>query len=220
MKPGGFTLLDLLASLALLAVLMLAVHAGVRLATRSVHQGNARIARLDQVRAAQQLLRRELAQSLAQVLDHDAHGEPLVFEGLPDRLRYVAPLPGYLDRLGPQRQTLRLVDDGAGGHRLELALALLPPDGGEPRAVGAPQVLLDGVRGGRFSYRGLDARGRATPWLSRWPDGRVLPRLVRVQLQLDGAASWPTLVVPLRVQAAAGAHPAAAPLPSRRMATP
>ena len=212
----GFTLLEVLASLALLALLMLGVYAGVRIATRSVHAGNARIERLDQVRAAQQLLRRELAQALSQTIDHNDHGTPLVVDGAPQRLRYVAPLPGYLGQLGPQLQTLRLVDDGTGGLRLELGLALLPPDGSEPQPVGEPQVLVDHVRAGRFSYRGVDVRGRATPWLASWPDGRALPRLVRVELQLAGMVSWPTLEVPLRVEAG-DAGPGASTLPIRRM---
>lgn len=217
-RMDGFTLLEVLASLALLALLMLGVYAGVRIATRSVHAGNVRIERLDQVRAAQQLLRRELAQALAQTIDHDDRGAPLVVDGAPQRLRYVAPLPGYLGQLGPQRQTLRLVDDGAGGWRLELGLALLPPDGGEPQPVGEPQVLVDHVHGGSFSYRGVDGRGRATPWLATWPDGRALPRLVRVQLQLDGIVRWPTLEVPLRVDAGSGERGDSA-LPIRRAGT-
>jgi general secretion pathway protein J len=208
-----------LASLALLGLLMLGVYAGVRIATRSVHAGTNRIERLDQVRAAQQLLRRELAQALGQTIGHDDHGTPLVFEGAAHRLRYVAPLPGYLGQLGPQLQTLRLVDDGAGGLQLELGLALLPPDGGEPQPVGEPQVLVDRVRAGRFSYRGVDVRGRVTPWLASWPDGRTLPRLVRVEVQLDGVVSWPTLEVPLRVDAG-GPGSGASALPIRRRVTP
>jgi general secretion pathway protein J len=217
-RATGFTLLEVLASLALLGLLMLGVYAGVRIATRSVHVGNARIERLDQVRAAQQLLRRELAQALSQTIDHDDHGKPLVFEGAAQGLRYVAPLPGYLGQLGPQLQTLRLVDDGAGGLRLELGLAVLPPDGSGPLPVGEPQVLVDHVRAGRFSYRGVDVRGRITPWLASWPDGRTLPRLVRVQLQLDGIVSWPTLEVPLRVDAG-GVGSGASALPIRRLGT-
>jgi len=216
-RAHGFTLLEVLASLALLGLLMLGVYAGVRVATRGVHAGNARIERIDQVRAAQQLLRRELAQALSQTIDHDDRGVALIFEGAPRQMRYVAPLPGYLGSLGPQLQTLRLVDDGDNGLRLELGLALLPPDGGKPQPVGEPQLLVDHVRSARFSYRGVNARGHPTPWLARWTDGRTLPRLVRLELQLDGLVSWPTLEVPLRVEAGTGGS--ASVLPMRRTGT-
>ncbi len=216
-RVHGFTLLEVLASLALLGLLMLGVYAGVGIATRSVHAGTARVERLDEVRAAQQLLRRELAQAMAQTIDHDDRGVPLVFEGAPRQMRYVAPLPGYLGALGPQLQTLRLADDGDNGLRLELGLALLPPDGSQAQPVGKPQLLVDHVRWARFSYRGVDARGRATPWLARWTDGRTLPRLVRVELQLDGQVPWPTLEVPLRVDAGTGGSTSL--LPMRRAGT-
>jgi general secretion pathway protein J len=63
---AGFTLLEVLASLVLLALLLVGVYSGIRTATHSVRSGTATIERMDQVRSAQQFLRRELAQSLAQ----------------------------------------------------------------------------------------------------------------------------------------------------------
>jgi general secretion pathway protein J len=196
----GFTLLEVLASLALLAVLMVGVYSGIRTATVSVRAGTTLIERSDQIRSAQRFLRRELAQSLSQPLGHTSRGEPVVFVGTAREMRYVAPLPGYLGQLGPQLQRLRLVDDGAGGARLELSLALLPPDGRAPLPLGEPQVLLDHILDGSFSYTGLDGEGAAVGWDQTWEDGRRLPKVVRVALRVGGTESWPQLQVPLRVE--------------------
>jgi general secretion pathway protein J len=198
-RAAGFTLLEVLASLALLALLLVGVYSGIRTASHSVRSGTASIERIDQVRSAQQFLRRELAQSLTQPIDHTDHGEPIYFEGSAHEMRYVAPLPGYLGKLGPQLQRLQLVDDGHGGLRLELSLALLPPDGRPPQPLGEPQVLLDHIGQGGFSYRGVDRQGAAVPWASSWADGRLLPQLVRIELQARGTVTWPQLDVPLRV---------------------
>ncbi|MHB1059429.1 MAG: prepilin-type N-terminal cleavage/methylation domain-containing protein [Rhodanobacter sp.] len=206
-RAAGFTLLEVLASLVLLALLLVGVYSGIRTASHSVRSGTASIERIDQVRSAQQFLRRELAQSLAQPISRTDHGEPVFFEGSAREMRYVAPLPGYLGKLGPQLQRLQLVDDGHGGLRLELSLALLPPDGQPPQALGEPQVLLDGIAQGGFSYRGVDQQGAAVPWGPAWADGRLLPQLVRIELQARGTATWPPLDVPLRVNPAqAGPH--------------
>jgi hypothetical protein len=35
-----------------------------------------------------------------------------------------------------------------------------------------------------------------------WPDGRLLPMLVAIDLQADGTHDWPQLIVPLRVNPA------------------
>jgi general secretion pathway protein J len=199
----GFTLLEVLASLVLLALLMVGVYSGIRTASVSARAGSAMIERSDQIRAAQQFLRRELAQAMAQPLARNRQGEPLVFFGSAREMRYVAPLPGYLGRLGPQLQRLQLVDDGAGGLRLELSLALLPPDGGAPQPLGETQILLDHIRAGGFTYTGFDGRGAPVAWTDTWPDGRQLPRLVSVALRADGNPPWPRLQVPIRTSAEA-----------------
>lgn len=203
-RTAGFTLLEVLGALVLLSLLLLGVYAGIRTATRSVRAGTATVERLDQVRSTQQLLRRELAQTMVAPIGHDANGDSVYFDGAAKRMRFVAPLPGYLDKLGPQLMALSLVDDGHGALRLEMQLSLLPPDGKPPKALGKPQVLLDRIKSGRFQYRGVDARGQPQDWQDSWPDGRLLPQLVRVELAPEGTTPWPTMTVPLRIDPSSG----------------
>jgi general secretion pathway protein J len=204
-RAAGFTLLEVLAALVLLALLLVGVYSGIASASRSVRSGTAAIERTDQMRSAQQFLRRELAQSVAEPIGHTDRGEPIYFRGSAQEMRYVAPLPGYLGKLGPQLQQLQLVDDGQGGQRLELRLALLPPDGQPARPLGEPQVLFDHIKQGSFSYSGVDTQGQPVPWSPQWADGRVLPLLVRIELEPQGRGSWPRLDVPLRVNPAQAA---------------
>ncbi|HEY8587335.1 MAG TPA: prepilin-type N-terminal cleavage/methylation domain-containing protein [Rhodanobacter sp.] len=198
-RAAGFTLLEVLASLVLLALLLTGVYSGIRTATHSVRAGSAAIERMDQVRSAQQFLRRELAQSLMQPITRTDHGEPVFFAGSEHEMRFVAPLPGYLGKLGPQLQRLQLVDDGDGGFRLELSVVVLPPDGQSPQALGPPQVLLDHIADGSFHYRGVDQHGTSLGWSTGWDNARLLPQLVRIELQLHSKVEWPQLDVPLRV---------------------
>ncbi len=207
-KPmAGFTLLEVLASLVLLALLLVGVYAGLRTATHSVRSGTAALERIDQVRAAQQFLQRELAQAMAQPIRRNDRGENIYFEGDAHQMRFVAPLPGYLGKLGPQLQSLRLVEHRQGDASLVLSLAVLPPDGSPPKALGDPQVLLDHIAGGGFIYRGIDALGKPVPWSTTWPDGRLLPLLVRIQLQPSGNYAWPLMEIPLRVNPLASGTP-------------
>ncbi len=198
-RAAGFTLLEILAALALLALLLVGVYSGIASATHSVRSGTAAIERADQMRSAQQFLRRELAQSVTEPIGHTDRAEPIYFQGNTRQMRYVAPLPGYLGKLGPQLQQLQLVDDGDGGLRLELRLALLPPDGQPAKPLGEPQVLFDHIKQGGFSYSGVNIQGEVVRWSSDWADGQTLPLLVRIELQSQGRDSWPRLDVPLRV---------------------
>jgi len=201
--PRGFTLLEVLGALALFALLLLGVYSGVRTATHTVRSGEASIARMDEVRSAQQFLRRELAQARAVAMERTDKGDPVFFKGDQHELRFVAPLPGYLGKLGPQLQSLKLVSNGDGTSRLEASFALMPPDGSKPKALGEPQVLVDRVRSGSFSYRAPDAQDKPGDWRDQWDDTRAMPRIVRVALELDGTTAWPELDAPLRVDVSA-----------------
>jgi general secretion pathway protein J len=202
-RAGGFSLMEVLAALALLAIVLLGVYSGISTATRIVRSGDTAIARMDEVRSAQNFLRAELAQALVVPFDQTDEGDPIVFAGDSRGMRFVAPLPGYLSRLGPQLQMVSLVDDGDRTYRLEVRLALLPPDGSDPQPLGEPEVLLRGIRKGAFAYRGMDDQNRPGDWKEDWTDGRRTPSLVRVDLELDGGVAFPALVAPVRIDPSA-----------------
>lgn len=202
-RVRGFSLMEVLAALALLSIVLLGVYSGISTASRIVRSGDRAIERMDEVRSAQAYLRSELAQALVMPFDETDNGDPVVFQGTADKLTFVAPMPGYLSRLGPQMQTVALVADGHDGYRLEVSLFLLPPDGSEPKALGEPQVLMRGVRKGAFSYRGVDDQNKPTDWQATWPDARRTPSLVRIALDIDGTTVFPVLVAPLRIDPSA-----------------
>lgn len=199
----GFTLLEVLGALALFALLLLGVYSGVRTATHTVRSGEASIERMDEVRSAQQFLRRELAQARAVPLERTDKGDPLYFKGDAHELRFVAPLPGYLGKLGPQLQQYKLVSNGDGTSRLEASFAVMPPDGSAPKPMGDPEILVDRIRDGKFGYRAPDTPGHPGQWGDQWTDSRAMPRIVRIALQLDGGTGWPLLEAPLRVDVTA-----------------
>jgi general secretion pathway protein J len=195
--------MEVLAALALLTIVLLGVYSGISTASRIVRSGDQAIERMDEIRSAQTFLRSELAQALAVPFDETDDGDPIVFSGTSRTLRYVAPMPGYLSKLGPQLQTVSLVDDGRQSYRLEVTLAMLPPDGGAPQPIGEPEVLLRGIRKGSISYRGMDDQNRPGDWQDSWDDGRRTPSLVRIELDVGGNVTFPTLVAPIRIDASA-----------------
>lgn len=202
-RVRGFSLMEVLAALALLSIVLLGVYSGISTAGRIVRSGDRAIERMDEIRSAQSYLRSELAQALAMPFGETDDGDPIVFQGAASKLTFVAPMPGYLSRLGPQMQTVALVADGRDGYRLEVSLFMLPPDGSDPKALGEPQVLMRGIRKGAFSYRGMDEQNKATDWQATWADGRRTPSLVRLALDVDGTMVFPTLVAPLRIDPSA-----------------
>ncbi|MFC5741289.1 prepilin-type N-terminal cleavage/methylation domain-containing protein [Dyella tabacisoli] len=204
LRSTGFSLLEVLAALALMALLLLGVYAGISTATHSVRSGTAVIERLDQIRSAQQFLRHELTQTSAIPWDMNAQHEPIVFSGSAKEIRFVAPLPGYLGKLGPQLQTLTLVEEGKDNTHLAMSFAMLSPDGIAADTRSEPEVLVSHIRSVHFSYYGSTKDQQPEQWLETWPPSMRLPSLIRIEVTLDdGMVFWPRLDIPIRQGASA-----------------
>lgn len=187
----GFSLMEVLAALALLAILLLGVYSGVRSTTLSVSHGSSVIERLDEVRGAREFLRRQLSSATAlpwKMLDEKV---PVVFEGDGTHLRFVSTLPGYLGKLGPQVIEVTLGDDDKEGHELEARLSPLPGNQSTVTA-GVQDVLLTRVRSLHVRYA---PRGSAA-WQDQWTDPMVLPGAIEISVvPEEGSDAWPVLVV-------------------------
>lgn len=195
----GFSLVEVMLATALLAAGIVLAFATLSNATIATERAEAAAQRQERLRAVQGFLRSQVEGALPLPFEPvDATGEVIVFEAEADTLRLVAAMPGYLSRGGPYLQTFRLVR-GADGMRLEFVHQLLTPEG--PLAPERePEILLEGITQGRFEVRTLDDLGEPGPWTARWEDPSQIPKLVRLQLNLqDPRAQWPGLVAAPRL---------------------
>lgn len=201
-RISGFSLMETLAALALLALLLLGVLASLETIARSTHASLAATERLDQMRATQNYLRRALSGALPYPWALGKDKRPVVFRGNEQAATFVAPGPGYLANEGLQLQTISLVGE-PGDQRLEVAFAPLPTRSGAKVVPASPEMLLEHIASGRLVYGGRDEQGRVLPWQPSWPDEQRMPTLVGIELTLRPGLHWPTLVVPLRMDAGA-----------------
>jgi general secretion pathway protein J len=205
----GFTLLEVLMALVLLALLLSLAWASMRAAIQSSRAGEALIARTEQSRTVQTFLRRQLSQAMPIAYEQLAdQGRERRFEGSADELVFVAPMPGYLSRGGAHVQTLSFVGSGR-GQRLEFNFAQLngyDPD--NPEFGAEPVVLIDGISRGRFEFRELDENGELRDWNSDWETSERLPLMVRLVLEFDreDPRHWPSFDVTV-MAAASGIQP-------------
>lgn len=205
-RARGFTLLEVLMAVTLLALLLGLAWSSLRTAIQASRSGEALIARSEQARTVQTFLRRQLSQSMPLAYERiEDAGEERRFEGDGQRIRFVAPMPGYLSRGGAHVQTLALVDA-----RLEFTHAQLngfdPLD--EDPGAAKPVVLVEGIARGRFEFRDLDETGRLGDWTDEWENHGRLPLMVRLTLDFDrdDPRRWPSFEVTL-LAASAGTQP-------------
>ncbi len=185
----GFTLIEILLSVGLLALVIALAYGSIRVAVQASRSGESLIERTEEMRTAQGFLRRQLSQMLPTPYERlDDSGEEKRFEGDAQGIRFVAPMPGYLSRGGPHVQELVLARV-AGGYQLEFRHAQLngfdPAEGFDPEQ--EPVVLIDGIRDGEFSFRRLEVEGELSDWMSEWDEPALLPLLLRLDLEFDSA---------------------------------
>ena len=200
-RHRGFTLLEILVAVTLLALLVMMAYGTLRTAVKSMRSGEALIERTDRLRTAQEFLRRQLSHAMPLAFERmEDTGENHVFMADRDTLRFVAPMPGHLSRGGPHVQWLTL-----DGDVLEFDHAQLNgydpenPKAGNKRE---PVVLLEGIREAKFEFRELDPEtGELGEWESDWEDPQRLPLLVRLNVEFDEDTRqhWPDLEIPLLV---------------------
>jgi len=197
----GFTLIEVMLAILLLAVLLAAAYGGIRSAVKGMHIGEDLIDRTNRLRVAQEFLRHQISRTLPLPFGQDeGTGENFMFQGEGDLMRFVAPMPGYLSRGGAYVQTLELTR-GRGGMQLVFGHSML--NGYDLRKLrkddADPVILMDQIESGRFEYRKLDAEGQLEDWDDDWEDPSLAPVMVRIQLKMrpEAKVGWPDMEIPL-----------------------
>jgi general secretion pathway protein J len=198
----GFTLIEVLLASALLAAGLTLAFATILGATATTRRGEELAQANEQMRAVLGFLRRRIAGARGATFDTDqSTGLPMRFVGDRERMRFVADLPDYIGRGGPNLHDLRIERDGD-GVRLLLDLAVVQAGTSVLERGREPELLAGGLRSARFRYRGLGADGELADWQDEWTAVEQLPLLVEVTLVGADGREWPTLVVAPRLAGA------------------
>jgi general secretion pathway protein J len=203
MRSGqrGFTLLEMLLVVILLAILLAGAYGGISASVRGMHSGEAAIERVDKLRTVQEFLRHQISRILPFPYARSKDGLKVeVFRGDGKFMRFVAPMPGYLSRGGAYVQTLELAP-GKDGMQLVFTSTLLNGfDMDKSKAAEeSTVVLLDHIDDGAFSYRGLNQKGELMDWTEGWKDSGTTPLMVGLDLHLAAGnrIGWPRMTIPL-----------------------
>lgn len=203
-QQRGFTLVEMLVSVALLAVIMVALGGALRTVAQTEERVDERLDRADDMRNTVAMLRQVLSRVSARKVPAAAGntGEVVQFRAVASGIEWVGIMPARPGVGG--RHFFRLQIEEISGVR-ELVLRFVPWSE-SPGAVpdwGRADYRLLGHRIGQLSVKaqGRPAVGPPVPgwpegWVPGWPVAEQLPE--RVQLELaDERGAWPPLVIPL-----------------------
>lgn len=190
-SEAGFTLVEMLVTLTLLALLSVALLASIRMGTTAWQRSEEAAASSNRIRAVQLELARMIATAYPE-RDPSASDGRLEFDGTADALTLLSPAP---DRPGAlERRSLATADgDLTLSSRLELP----------PSHAGSRRSLLTEVRSLEIDYFGPPDTRSPARWQSAWRARGNLPTLIRLRVTFLDGRRWPELVAAPRIAAAA-----------------
>ena len=216
-RVGGFTLLELLIGLTLLALMMVLMYSALNLGIRAWDVGDARAGAAADQRVLQSFLRRELSQVFA-IRWRGIPDSKIAFEGSRQEIRFVSALSldaGLRDG-GLQWGHLQLRDDADataehGSKALYLArdaFDMQAKDWSALNSLGADREtrLISGLRELEISYFGAENDQAAPQWSDKWANPHRLPQLIKFRFTSTNRRSIPELIVQLKLGEEAGCY--------------
>ncbi len=178
---AGFTLLELLAAIAVMAIMLGAASSALRLLSNAAIRGATQTDRLDMIARGLAAVRNDIA-GMRRVTITDKDKRRFVFTGEARTMQFVLIEPSSPREPGSYLVTYRVRSSGG---QTQLVRSREPFESGRrkrDRDHGDPSevVVIDGPYRVAFSYLARTTRG--TEWAAKWTDERSMPELVRLQI--------------------------------------
>ena len=202
---AGFTLVEVVIAMALLATIMVLLYSGLTFALRSWDAGDANGRRVADRRLGENFLRREMTE-LFPMRWKDATTVKFAFEGEQDHLRFVSSRPAGLQQGGLSLVGLEVRDGEARRRHLVMRRALPDDEAIDfgPLDKAEPVLLIADVDSVRFSYFGAESDFAEPRWSDSWPHKAQIPLLVKLSVKMTDGRVLPDVVIRVMLGVEAG----------------
>lgn len=187
-REAGFTLVEMLAALAVLGLLSVLIVDGAGLGTRVWERAASAEARVDEIASAQAIVRGRI-EALVPVTQYAGRAYTDL-RGEPDKLFFYGPAASAARPDAPAVYRLSL---STGSELVLSGVGDLAPEASARR----DDVLLRNVAGVEFAYFGAASPDNVRRWRDRWIQQPFPPELIRIAVRLrpGDPRVWPDLIV-------------------------
>lgn len=176
-RPAGFTLLELMISIALISLIIVIMASAMRLSYRSIDKGEARSAYLERLKVTFSLMESQI-QSAIPLTRHEDEAGRVFFEGSADTVKFASNYSLTEGQRGYVMVTYKTRSGDDGTRALYI----------EENTIGVENAreikLLEGIKGVSFEYfrKESDAEEVQGEWVGEWTDELLFPRKIRITL--------------------------------------
>ena len=209
-QQNGFTLIELIAAITLLAVLTTILMGTVRGAERSTSAANDAVERTEQYARTQAFLREHISGVLPMRWRREV-SQPLKFTGKSSSLTYFAPVTSQIAEGGVMWWQLAVAKSPQKSQLVLRRQAVDPEERAVPDLSSAePIVLADNIDAISISYfdSGDDAINSpdAGTWVDSWDENARMPSIIAIRVIEAGDKRWPDLYIPIKLSQALGCN--------------
>jgi general secretion pathway protein J len=204
---AGFTLIEMVVAMALLAAMMLLLYQGLTFGLRGWDAADANGRRTADRRIAENFLRREVRE-IFPMRFKDPMTLRFAFDGKADSLRFASARPAGISALGLSLVGITLEDAGDGKRTRNLVMRRAMPDD-EAKDFGPLDkaeriVLFEGVDRVAFQYFGSENDFADPAWVDAWEFPGRVPQMIRMSIRTADGSVVPDMVMRLMLGEEAG----------------
>ncbi len=174
-KEAGFTLLELMISIAIVGILVFILMAVLRLGFRSVEAGEKKIESLGRVKASLNMIEAQIQSEIPLTFD-EAGEKKYYFKGQPDSLEFSTNFSIWGGETGYVVVTYQVIVDDQGKRALQASENQV---GREDRK---EIKLLESFDEMSFEYYYQDPTEEEGQWINEWTEAGFLPKMIRLHL--------------------------------------
>jgi general secretion pathway protein J len=205
-RQRGFTLIEVVLAMALLATIMVLLYSGLTFAIRSWDAGDANGRRVADQRLGENFLRRELTEMFPMRFK-DATVVRFAFEGEEEHLKFASVRPPGIQQSGLALVGIGLQEVPGSRARNLVMRRALPNDEAtdfSPLEKAEASIVMTNIASIEFAYFGAENDFAEPKWTDSWSFGNTIPQLVRLRVKTMDGRVVPDFVVRVMLGPEAG----------------